>query len=120
MLLAASIGFFLGRPSGQPDLSATDYQFNLEKGPLPIGLPVPTTALIDVQFATPQNGYALALHGDDVLLASSTDGGSTWQVRNNHPPATSAPGDEALTQMEFVGDTGYLWARRHATAPRCG
>jgi photosystem II stability/assembly factor-like uncharacterized protein len=109
VLLAASIGFFLGRPSGQPALSTTDYQFNLEKGPLPIGLPVPTTALIDVQFATPQNGYALAVHDDDVLLASSTDGGSTWQVRNNHPPANSAPGDESLTQMEFVGDTGYLW-----------
>ena len=91
LLLAASLGFFLGRPSGQPSLSTTDYEFNLEKGPLPVGLPVPTTALIDVQFATPQDGYALAVHDGGVLLASSIDGGSTWQVRNNHLPAHGAP-----------------------------
>jgi photosystem II stability/assembly factor-like uncharacterized protein len=116
VLLAASIGFFLGRPSGQPALSTTDYQFNLEKGPLPIGLPVPTTALVDVQFATPQNGFALAVHDGDVLLASSTDGGSTWQVRNNHPPAAGAVGNQSLKQMEFVGSTGYLWGTSSAGA----
>ena len=109
LLLAASVGFFLGRPSGQPSLSTTDYEFNLEKGPLPVGLSVPTTALIDVQFATPQDGYALAVHDGGVLLASSIDGGSTWQVRNNHLPANGATADASLTQMEFVGSTGYLW-----------
>jgi hypothetical protein len=109
LLLAASVGFFLGRPSGQPTLSTTDYEFNLEKGPLPIGLPVPTTALIDTQFANPQDGYALAVHDDGVLLASSTNGGATWQVRNNHLPAGIDPADSSLTQMEFVGSTGYLW-----------
>jgi photosystem II stability/assembly factor-like uncharacterized protein len=109
LLLAASVGLFLGRPSGQPTLSTTDYEFNLEKGPLALGLPVPTTALIDVQFANSQDGYALAVHDDDVLLASSTDGGTTWQVRNNHLPADIGPADRSLTQMEFVGNTGYLW-----------
>ncbi len=109
LLLAASVGFVLGRPSGQPSLSTTDYEFNLVKGPLPIGLPVPTTALVDVQFATPEDGYALAIHDDNVLLASSTDGGSTWRVRNNHLPAGVGLADASLTQMEFVGGSGYLW-----------
>jgi len=109
LLLAASVGFIFGRPSGQPALSTTDYEFNLVKGPLPIGLAVPTTALIDVQFANPEDGFALAAHDDDVLLASSTDGGSTWQVRNNRLPAGTGPADESLIQMEFVGSTGYLW-----------
>jgi hypothetical protein len=109
LLLAASVGFILGRPSGQPALTTTDYEFNLVKGPLPIGLPVPTTALIDIQFANPLDGYALAVHDDELLLASSTDGGSSWQVRNSHLPTPSGAADASLTQMEFVGNTGYLW-----------
>jgi hypothetical protein len=81
ILLAASVGFFLAGPAHkQPSTSTADYQFNLLKGKLPVGVSVPTTALIDVGFANPQDGFALAAHGGDVLLAASTDGGTTWQA----------------------------------------
>jgi photosystem II stability/assembly factor-like uncharacterized protein len=112
LLLAASVGFFFARPSGQVSLSSAAYQFNLKKGPLPIGLPVPTTALIDVQFASPQDGFALALHRDSVFLAASADGGSTWQVRNNDLPPGLGPDAGYPGQMEFIGFTGYLWGAR--------
>ena len=69
-LLAASVGLFLSRPSGQPPSIASNYQFNLLKGPLPVGAGVPTTALLDVEFADAQHGFALALHRGDVLLAA--------------------------------------------------
>jgi photosystem II stability/assembly factor-like uncharacterized protein len=114
VLLAASVGFFFARSPGQVSLSTAAYQFNLQKGPLPIGLPVPTTALVDVQFATPQTGFALALHRNEVVLATSTDGGSTWQVRNNHLPAGLGAAAGYPGQMEFVGFTGYLWGARNA------
>jgi photosystem II stability/assembly factor-like uncharacterized protein len=118
LLLAASVGFFFARPSGQVSLSSAAYQFNLQKGPLPVGLPVPTTALVEVQFASPQDGFALALHRDSVLLAASTDGGSTWQVRNNDLPPGLGPDAGYPGQMEFIGPAGYLWgARSGAGAP---
>jgi hypothetical protein len=115
LLLAVSIGFFLARSSTRLSSSAADYQFNLLKGPLPVGLAVPTTALVDVQFADPQSGFALAVHGGDVLLAASTDGGSTWSVRNNHLPPGFGPDEGHPGQFEFVGSTGYLWGPSGAT-----
>jgi hypothetical protein len=115
LLLAASAGFYFARPSGQTSLSTAAYQFNLRTGPLPVGLPVPSTTLVDVQFADAQYGFALALHRSTVFLAASTDGGASWQVRNNHLPGDLGenpgyPGYPA--QMEFVGFTGYLWGAR--------
>ncbi len=115
LLLAASIGFFLARPSARLSSSVADYQFNLQKGPPAVGLPVPTTALIDVQFADPQFGFALAVHGGDVLLAASSDGGSTWSVRNNHLPPGLGADNGHPGQFEFVGFTGYLWGPSTAT-----
>jgi hypothetical protein len=112
VLLAASIGFFLGRPSGPPRSTPTDYQFNLVKSPLPLGSPVPTTALVDVQFASPQYGFALAVHRNQVLLAASRDGGSTWSVRNTDLPEGVGPAFDYSGEMEFVGFTGYLWGAR--------
>ena len=88
------------------------YQFNRIKGPLPIGSPVPTTALVDVQFADAQVGFALALHGGDVLLAATTDGGATWSVRNDHMPPGLGTDTGYPGQFEFVGFTGYLWGAR--------
>ncbi len=118
VLLAASVGFFLGRPSGPAQSIASDYQFNLLKSPLPLGSPVPTTALVDVEFANAQYGFALAVHRDEVLLAATSDGGSTWQVRNSDLPEGLGPLDDYPGQMEFVGFTGYLWgARTAAGAP---
>jgi hypothetical protein len=109
VLLAASAGFFFTRKASLAPESVTDYQFNLRTGPLPIGLPVPTTALVDVDFATPQEGYALAIHRDTVILAASNDGGASWAVRNNGLPTTAGPQSAYPGQMEFIGSTGYLW-----------
>lgn len=109
ILLIASIAFFFARSPDQSASAPSDYQFNLRKGPLPIGLPVPATALVDVAFANSQNGFALAVHRDSVILAASTDGGSNWQVRNNQLPATLGPQSDYPGQMEFIGSTGYLW-----------
>jgi hypothetical protein len=109
VLLAAAVGFFLAKDSNLSPPVATDYQFNLRTGPLPIGLPVPTTALIDVDFATAQDGYALAIHRDTVILAASNDGGASWTVRNNGLPTMAGPQDAYPGQLEFIGSTGYLW-----------
>ena len=109
VLVAALAGAFIASDSGPSSTTSTDYEFNLRAGPLPLGLPVPTTALIDVEFANPQDGFALAVHRNTVILASTTDGGSSWQVRNNQLPSTVGPQDDYPGQMEFIGSTGYLW-----------
>ena len=113
ILLAASVGFFLAGPTvNQPSTSTADYQFNLLTGKLLVGVSVPTTALIDVGFANPQDGFALAAHRGDVLLAASTDGGTTWQVRNDDLPSGLGASDGYPGQFEFIGSTGYLWGAR--------
>jgi hypothetical protein len=118
VLLAASVGFFLSRPPGPGVSPPADDAFNLVTGPLPLGSPVPNTALVDVEFENPQNGFALAVHRDEMLLAASEDGGSTWQVRNIDLPGGLGPADGYPGQMEFVDGTGYLWgARTRAGAP---
>jgi photosystem II stability/assembly factor-like uncharacterized protein len=115
VLLAASIGFFAARPSTHLSTSSTSYEFNLVKGPLPVGSPVPTTALTDVQFANAQYGFALALHRGSVLLAASSDGGATWEVRNDHLPPGLVSDTGYPGQFEFVGFTGYLWGAQTAS-----
>jgi photosystem II stability/assembly factor-like uncharacterized protein len=113
ILLAASVGFFVAGPSAtKASTSSADYQFNLLKGKIPVGVSVPTTALIDVVFANRQDGFALAAHGNDVLLAASTDEGETWQVRNDDLPSGLRADDGYPGQFEFVGSTGYLWGAR--------
>jgi hypothetical protein len=113
LLLAASVGFFFAGPeSKQSATSTADYQFNLLQGKLAVGLPVPTTALVDVGFADEQDGFALAVHRDDVLLAATTDGGSTWRVRNDDLPSGLGANSGYPGQFEFVGTTGYLWGAR--------
>ncbi len=115
ILLAASVGFFVAGPSAtQSSTSSAGYQFNLLKGKIPVGASVPTTALIDVVFANRQDGFALAAHGNDVLLAASTDGGETWQVRSDDLPSGLGADDAYPGQFEFVGSTGYLWGA-HST-----
>jgi photosystem II stability/assembly factor-like uncharacterized protein len=110
VLLAASVGFFLAGPSvTRPSTSTADYQFNLLKGKVPVGVSVPTTALLNVGFADPQDGFALAAHRGDVLLAASSDGGTTWQVRSDDLPSGLGADDGYPGQFEFVGSTGYLW-----------
>lgn len=113
LLLAASVGFFFAGPVGKPPGSSTaDYQFNLLQGKLAVGHPVPTTALVYVGFANEQDGFALAVHRNDVLLAATTDGGSTWRVRNDNLPSGLGVNNGNPGQFEFVGTTGYLWGAR--------
>ena len=118
MLLGVSLALYGIRLAPQSSSSVTAYQFDLQKGPLPIGTPVPTTALLSVHFADGNDGFALALHGSTVLLAATTDGGSTWQVRDNHLPAGFTAGPLSPGQFEFVGPDGYLWgAQTEGAAP---
>jgi hypothetical protein len=119
ILLAGSIGLFVTRTSGNAlAATTTAYQFSSLKGPLEVGTPVPATALIDVVFPNALAGFGLAVHQGTVVLATSTDGGVSWHVRNsNLPPGLGAdagyPG-----QFEFVGLTGFLWgAKAGAGAP---
>jgi hypothetical protein len=62
----ALVGLRLGSP---PSSSDTSYQFELQKGPLAVGTPVPTAALFSVHFSSANAGEALALHRGQVLLA---------------------------------------------------
>jgi photosystem II stability/assembly factor-like uncharacterized protein len=85
----------------------TAYQFN-QAVHLRVGTPVPTTTLTDVVFVDSSDGFALATHRNVLVLAATTDGGSTWDIVNRQLPGASS-GDRP-DQMEFVSaSTGYLW-----------
>jgi len=110
VVVAGGAGFLVSRPSGVTiSTSETGYQFNALKGPLSAGTAVPTTALLNVVFVDAQVGYALAGHRGDAVLAESTDGGSTWQVRNDRLPPGYGQDAGYPGQFEFVGSDGYLW-----------
>jgi len=107
---AAGAGVLASRPSSvRISSSETGYQFNAVKGPLAVGTPVPTTALLNVVFVDAQVGFALAGHRGEAVLAESTDGGSTWQVRNDRLPSGYGQNAGYPGQFEFVGSDGYLW-----------
>ena len=117
VLLGASLAIVGLRLGQQPSSSPTSYQFELQKGPLPVGTPVPTAALFSVHFSSANDGDALALHHGQVLLAASDDGGSTWHVRNDHLVPPGLGGDVGLSgQFEFAGSDGYLWGLGTETA----
>jgi hypothetical protein len=110
ILLAGVIGLFVGRASNDALASTTAaFQFNSLKSPLSVGTPVPSTVLVDVVFANAQDGFGMALHQGSVVLAASTDGGSSWHVRNGHLPSGFSGSGGAAAQFEFVGFTGFLW-----------
>jgi hypothetical protein len=110
IVVAAGAGVLAWRPSGVRISSfETGYQFNAVKGPLSVGTPVPTTALLNVVFVDAQVGFALAGHRGEAVLAESTDGGSTWQVRNDRLPSGYGQNAGYPGQFEFVGSDGYLW-----------
>jgi photosystem II stability/assembly factor-like uncharacterized protein len=78
--------------------------FDVHTGLLATGTPVPTSDLADVVFIDDHRGFALALHDQQTVLATSGDGGLTWQVVNDDLPAGSP------AQLEFADAThGYLW-----------
>lgn len=110
VLIAASIGYLASRPpTVSISASETAYQFNALKGPLAVGTPVPTTALVNVVFANDQDGFALAAHRGRAVLAASSDGGSTWTVRDGNLPSSYGENDGYAGEFEFIGTTGYLW-----------
>jgi hypothetical protein len=110
LLLAASLGLFLAGPNtARLSASAANYDFNAVADPVPFGFSVPTSALVDINFVSAQNGFGLAAHKGAVLLAMTTDGGADWTVRNSNLPGGFGEQDGFPGQMEFVGSTGYLW-----------
>jgi len=110
LVVAGGAGYLVSRQSNVRLSSAeSGYQFNAQKGPLAVGTPVPTTALDDVVFDNAEEGFALAEHRGQALLAVSTDGGSTWSVQNGHLPSGYGQSDGFSGQFEFIGANGYLW-----------
>ena len=96
----------IGRPIPSRE---TAYQFDQAANPLPVGTPVPTTALTDVVFIDAGDGFALAAHRGMLVLATSTDGGADWHVVDGRLPVGPL-GTTGAVQMEFAGpDDGYLW-----------
>lgn len=99
-----------GRPAGAPS-SETAYQFESRTVPLAIGTPVPAAALTDVVFVNGGNGFALADHRDRLLLASSVDGGASWDVADPRLPVPFTGADAAGAAVEFTSTgSGYLWS----------
>jgi hypothetical protein len=110
IVVAGAAGFLVSRPAAVPiPSSETGYQFNALKGPLRVGTTVPTTALLNVVFVDAQVGFALAGHRGEAVLAGTTDGGSTWQVRKDRRPSGYGQNAGYPGQFEFVGSDGYLW-----------
>jgi photosystem II stability/assembly factor-like uncharacterized protein len=110
LVIAGATGFLVGRPSHvRVPSSETGYQFNALKDPLSVGTPVPTTSLLNVVFDNAQVGFALAAHRGQAVLAATTDGGRTWQVRNDQLPRGYGQNAGFPGQFEFVGSDGYLW-----------
>jgi hypothetical protein len=110
VVVVGAIGFASSRPSSvNLSSSETSYQFNALKGPLSVGTPVPTTALVSVVFDDARVGFALAGHRGEAVLAESTNGGDTWRVQNDNLPSGYGQGNGYSGEFEFVGSNGYLW-----------
>jgi photosystem II stability/assembly factor-like uncharacterized protein len=110
LVAGATVGVLVSRQSTTRLNSVQlDYQFNATRGPLSVGSPVPTTALINVVFAGPQDGYALVAHRGRAVLAITTDGGATWKVQNSTLPPGYGESNNYPGQIEFIGTHGYLW-----------
>jgi hypothetical protein len=110
VVAVVSLRFVVTRPSPAPlRTSETSYQFNAMKGPLPVGTPVPTTALVSVVFDDANVGFALAGHRGEAVLAKSTDGGDSWRVQNDDLPSGYGQGEGYSGEFEFAGAKGYLW-----------
>jgi photosystem II stability/assembly factor-like uncharacterized protein len=94
------IGMFVPRSGAGPAYTA----FTSQRGVLPTGTPVPQSDLADVVFVDRAHGFALALHGEQSILANSDDGGATWRVVDGALPIGFP------AQLEFADTThGYLW-----------
>ncbi len=100
------LGNVLPGPS-EPTTAESAYQFD-RTAVVPAGGPVPTSALEDVVFVDATHGFALADHRSGLVLASSSDGGATWQVVSDDLPYPYLGSGQV--QMEFIDSAhGYLW-----------
>ncbi len=124
--LAVTSGLSItARGNGAPAVD-TAYQFERQPVPSP-GVVVPASALTDVVFtgtpasgATGGTGFALAVHGQHLVLARTADGGRTWRVVDGQMPSLGvAAGTATATgtaQVQFTSPAdGYYW-----TAPPVG
>jgi photosystem II stability/assembly factor-like uncharacterized protein len=119
VVVGAVAGVVALRPAATPmNTTETAYQFDASKMPLTVGAPVPSSALLDVDFANASDGYALAAHHGQAALAVSTDGGLTWKVQDARLPAPFGQDNGYPGQLEFVGTHGYLWGTAVGTTAR--
>ena len=110
IVLGTLSGFIASRSSNVHISSVeTTYAFDAVKGPLAVGTPVPTMALLNVVFTSAEDGFGLASHRGSALLALSTDGGDSWRVANDSLPTGYGQKAGYRGQIEFVGAHGYLW-----------
>jgi len=101
--LALGLVIGLAVPRSQPATPAFT-AFDTHVGPVATGTPVPLANLADVVFVSDSRGFGLAFHGEDTVLAATDDGGDSWRVVDDAPPAALP------AQLDFAdADHGYLW-----------
>jgi len=94
------------------------YLFRQHDDPLPVGSAVPTTALARLVFVSADDGFALAVHHQHVLLASSVDGGTSWEVVDPELPVAGTATGGTRGELEFsTAERGYLWDGAELGAP---
>lgn len=99
-----AMGILIGIVVPRPSSAQADMTFSAQVGPLARGTVVPQSALVHVVFFDKTDGYALAVHGTETVLAVSTDAGDTWRVADAALPVRSP------AQLEFAGAShGFLW-----------
>jgi photosystem II stability/assembly factor-like uncharacterized protein len=98
------IGVVVGVEVNRSPPTKTFAAFDSQTGLLAPGTSVPLEDLADTVFFDDFHGYAIALHGQQTLLAASSDAGATWKVVDNSLPTSS------MAQLEFSdAEHGYLW-----------
>jgi len=101
---ALALGLVAGLSVGATGSTSSVAAFDARVGTVPPGTAVPQADVAEVVFVDDAHGFALALRGEQTVLAATDDAGRTWRVVSGRLP-TSLP-----AQIEFVGTThGYLW-----------
>ena len=101
--LALGLVIGLAVPRARPATQAFT-AFDTHVGPLAVGTAVPLANLADVVFVNDTHGFGLAFHGEDTVLVSTSNGGESWRVVDDAPPAALP------AQLEFADAShGYLW-----------
>jgi hypothetical protein len=112
LVVGVAAGLAIGQRGTGPTISTveTAYQFDHVHGALSVGQPVPTTALANVTFANAEDGFAIAIHRAQMLLAATSNGGHTWSVVDPHLYIGFTTGGGSTPQFEFTSPKqGYMW-----------